>query len=328
MKPAFKILASNKDISDLLESRLLSIEISDEIGFASDSFSMELDDRDNIFDIPKCGGELEVFLGYDKDELYPMGKFIVDEVEIAGKPDKLMITGRSANNSLGSNLGDFKATKNYSWKEYTLLGIIQTISSRYGLKAIVDDNFKKILVNHIDQTDESDCSFMLRLAEDYGATLKIANGKLLFIEPLRGLFPDGTKMPTIKIEYSSLSNYRMRITERNKYGKVIAKYYDFDEAEEKQVAAGSSNPTYTLRDTFISKNQATLRAKGKLADIETGQYNLSFETIGNPLLAAESKIEIAGIREELKNAWIVKQVRHSFSSSGFRTSIEAVRPKI
>ncbi len=111
MKPIFKILANKKDISDLLENRLLSLQISDEIGFASDSISLELDDRENIFEILECGAELEVFLGYDKDELYSMGKFIADEVEIAGKPNTLMITGRSANNVLGNNLGDFKATK-------------------------------------------------------------------------------------------------------------------------------------------------------------------------------------------------------------------------
>ncbi len=209
-----------------------------------------------------------------------------------------------------------------------MLGIIKTISNRHGLEAIVDDNFKKILVNHVDQTDESDCSFMLRLAEDYGATLKVANGKLLFIEPARGLFPDGNEMPTIKINSSDLSNYRMRIAERNKYGKVIAKYYDFDEAEEKQVSTEGNNPAYTLRDIFISKNQATLRAKSKLAEIERGEFSLSVEMIGNPLISAESKIEILNIREELRNAWIVKQVRHNLDSSGFKTSIEAIRPLV
>jgi phage protein D len=190
----------------------------------------------------------------------------------------------------------------------------------------VDDNYKKILVSHLDQTNESDAAFMRRVATDYGAVVKIAGGLLLFIEPLRGCFPDGTPLPVVPIAARDLSGYQMRLAERGKYGRVIAKYYDFDEAEEKQVSAGTESPAFTLRDTFTNRSQALLRARGKLAEIESGTQTLSLETIGNPLIAAESKINLMGIREELNGVWIIKSARHNLSASGYKTNIEATRP--
>jgi phage protein D len=187
----------------------------------------------------------------------------------------------------------------------------------------VADEYRKILVSHIDQTDESDCAFIQRVANDYGASVKIAGGRLLFIEPLSGKFPDGTPMPAIPI--TDISSYQMRLAERGKYGRVIAKYYDFDTAEERQVSAGNETSAFTLRDTFIRASQATLRARAKLAEILAGTKTLSLECVGNPLVGAESVIEVSGIRAEVCGRWIVKSARHTLGASGYKTNIEATR---
>ena len=48
MKPNFSIIADNKDVTDLLQSRLLSLSISDEIGLVSDTLTIKLDNRDSV----------------------------------------------------------------------------------------------------------------------------------------------------------------------------------------------------------------------------------------------------------------------------------------
>jgi phage protein D len=253
-----------------------------------------------------------------------MGRFIADEVELKSPPDTMIITAR-ASNSAFKDIGAFKSPRSYSWQKYTLLGIVQTIARRYGLTESVADAYKKILVSHIDQTDESDCAFIQRLATDYGASVKIAGGALLFIEPLSGKFPDGTSMPAIPLAAADICGYQMRLAERGKYGKVIAKYYDFDLAEEQKVSAGNGSPVFTLRDTFISRSQAMVRAKQKLAEIASGTKNLSLDLIGNPLLSAESVIELPNLRPEISGRWVVKSARHTLSASGYKTTIEATR---
>jgi phage protein D len=265
---------------------------------------------------------MEAFLGYD--ELFSMGKLIVDEAELKSPSTTMTITARASNFAF-RDMGAFKSLRSYLWEEYTLLGILQTIAKRYGLTESVTNEYRKILVKHLDQADESDCAFIQRVATDYGASVKIAGGRLLFTEPLSGKFPDGMPMPAIPIAAADICGYQMRLAERGKYEKVIAKYYDFDLAEEQKVSAGNGSPVFTLRDTFISRSQAMVRAKQKLSEIASGTKTLSLDLIGNPLLSEESVIELPNLRPELSGQWVVKSARHTLSASGYKTTIEATR---
>lgn len=322
MKPNFTILANKADITDLINGRLLSLSITDEVGVVSDTLTLELDDRDCAFEIPPRGAELEVALGYK--ELYPMGRFIMDEVESKCPPQTLTLTARATNAAL-NEIGAIKTLRSYSWEKYTLVGIIQTIARRYGLKESIAAEYAQIRIDHIDQADESDSAFIQRLASDYGASVKIAGGKLLFIEPLSGKFPDGTPLP--EIEITDISSYRMRITDRGKYEKIVAKYYDFDTAEEKQITVGAGNPAFTLRDTYTNADRARAAAKAKLRETTTGTHTLSLDIVGNPLIGAESLISVSGIRTDACGLWVVKSARHTLSGSGYKTQIEATRTK-
>lgn len=324
MIPKFKILADKADITSLLNGRLLSLSITDEVGLVSDTLTLELDDRDGILAIPPRGAKMEAFIGYDN--LYPMGKFVVDEVELKAPPATMTITAR-ASNAAFRDMGAFKSLRSYSWQEYTLLGIVQTIAKRYGLTECVAAEYQKIFVKHIDQADESDCAFIQRLASDYGASVKVANGQLLFIEPLSGKFPDGTPMPAIIIKESEICGYQMRLAERGKYEKVIAKYHDFDTSEEKKITAGNGSPAFSLRDTFTNATQARLRATAKLNEISSGTRTMSLDLIGNPLICAESVIDMPAVRSEVAGRWIVKSARHTLSASGYKTTLETTKPK-
>lgn len=322
MKPKFAILANNQDITDLMNGRLLSMTITDEIGAVSDTLSIELDDRDCVFEIPPRGAELIVSLGYK--DLYQMGRFIVDEVEVKCPPQTLTLTARATNATL-DEIGAFKTLRSYSWEKYTLLGIIQTIAKRYGLQESVSAAYRQILVDHVDQTEESDSAFIQRLASDYGATVKIAGGKLLFIEPLSGKFPDGT--PMLEILVDDISAYRMRICDRGKYNKIIAKYYDFDRAEEKEVSVGTGSPSTTLRDTYLNAARAKAAAQAKLRETTIGTHTLTLDIVGNPLIGAESVISVSGIRADACGLWVVKSARHTLTKAGYKTNIEATRLK-
>lgn len=326
MNTAFKLIADNTDITNLLQNRLLSININDEYGLVSDTLTIELDNRDNVFSIPDCGATLKVFLGHDESELCDMGQFVVDEVELAGPPDTLAIVARASNPNEKENMGEFTAARTHSWTTHTILGIVRKIAQRYGLQDAVGEDFMHVVINHIDQTSESDASFLQRLAHDHGAIIKIAGGKLMFFTPARGNLPDGTPLPTIEIDMEKITNYRMRLTERGRYKRVIAKYYDLEEAEEKKVEVGTGSPAFTLREVSTSAELAQKRATAKLEEVKKGTYTLSIQMPGNPLISAESRIELKNARDELKGLWIVKQARHSFNSSGFITNLEAVRP--
>ena len=70
-----------------------------------------------------------------------------------------------------------------------------------------------------------------------------------------------------------------------------------------------------------------MRANAKLAEIADGTYSLTLETVGNPMLGAESVIDIQVGRPEFRGKWVIKSCRHTLNSSGFKTSIEATKTR-
>lgn len=324
MKPAFKITADKKDVTALIAQRLVSINITDETGLISDTCEILLDNRDEKLEIPPRGAVLEVSLGYEDKPLTKMGSYIVDDVELSSLPLQMRITGK-ASNTLDKNLSKkIKAPKSKSWHGYTLVGILTAIASNHGFKAVVDEYFKQIYISHIDQTDESDISFLTSLAKNYGAFVKLSLGRLLFFRKGISVSETGKELPTIKFSASQISDWKLRVSDMEKFGKVIAKWHNFATGKEENVFVGTNDPAYTMRYKFVSADRALEAAKAKLSEFKQGAENLTFSTIGNPSLSAENKIIFTDIKYLKNKNWIITSVNHFLSDQGFVSSVTAI----
>ncbi len=149
MKAAFKITADKKDVTALLVQRLISINITDETGLASDTCEILLDNRDNILEIPPLGANLEICLGYEDKPLTKMGDYIVDDIEVSAFPSQMRITGKATNTQLKDLNKKIKAPRSRSWHKYTLVGIITKIADEHNFKAVIDEYFKQIYIGEI-----------------------------------------------------------------------------------------------------------------------------------------------------------------------------------
>lgn len=324
MIPAFKITADKKDVTALIAERLISINITDETGLVSDTCEILLDNRDEKLEIPPRGAVLEVLLGYEDKPLTKMGSYIVDDVEVSAPPSQMRITGK-ASNTLDKNLSKkIKAPKSKSWHGYTLVGIITAIANNNNFKAAIDEYFKQIYISHLDQTDESDISFLNSLAQSYGAFTKLSLGRLLFFRRGTSISESGKELPTVKLSSKEISDWKLRVSDMEKFGKVIAKWHNFATGKEEDVFAGQGDPPYTMRYKFVSADRALEAAKAKLAEFKRGAENLNFSTSGNPKLSAENKIIITDIKYLKNKNWIITSVNHSVSDQGFVTQVTAI----
>ncbi len=64
MKPEFRIVADGKNITALINDRLLTLRTSDKPGMESDEFEVRIDDRDGAVALPSRGANIEIFMGY------------------------------------------------------------------------------------------------------------------------------------------------------------------------------------------------------------------------------------------------------------------------
>ncbi len=81
-----------------------------------------------------------------------------------------------------------------------------------------------IMLNHIDQTNESDGSFLTRLAKQEGTIATVKNGYLLFIRQGQNQAASGRPLPKVILTRQSGDGYRFSLADRNAYTGVSASW--------------------------------------------------------------------------------------------------------
>ena len=323
MTPLFQILANDQDITSIVRTRLLSLAVSDRSGLHSDTVEVRLDDRKDAIELPNKGAELRVSIGYKEQGLVQMGLYTVDEIELSGPPDTLIIRAKAAD--MRSTL---KEHKTRSWDDITIGDLISTIAAEHQLEPRVGELLGMTHLAHIDQTEESDLHLLTRLAKQYDAVAKPAGGFLLFVPKGEAKSATGKTIPAVTISRNQTSDHRITIADRGKYPTVLAHWHNTATGTRTPVRVGEGKPVYTLRHPYQNAETARAAAQSKLDALSRGLATASLTLKqGNPLLAAEARLTLSGFRTGVAGDWVATQVSHEFSDSGYSTRFNAETPK-
>ena len=123
MTPTFRIVADGADITSLINDRLLLLRTTEKSGMESDDFKLRIDDRDSAVALPNRGASIEIFLGYTGIALTRLGSYTVDEVELSGPPDTLVIRGKACDMR-----GSGKTTRSGRWEGASLGSIVNDVA--------------------------------------------------------------------------------------------------------------------------------------------------------------------------------------------------------
>lgn len=324
MTPYYQIKADDQDITDRIRDRLISLRITDEAGWQSDTVELTLDDRDRRMALPRHGVQLTVFMGYEGDGLVRMGLFTVDEVLFSGMPDTITIRGRAANfrNTL-------KEQKTRPWEQITIGDLVKTIAREHELEPVTSDQLKDKLLDHIDQTEESDLHFLSRLAKDHDAISKPIENRLLFVPRGEARSASSKPMPIIPLNRSALSSYNFTIADRGKYEAAIAHWHDATTGKTSPVRVGPADarPVYTLKGLHPDAEAAQAAAKAKLQALKRGQATGNLTLPGRLNITAETRLSLSGIKDRINGDWIVTRAEHELSSQGMVTRLSIETPK-
>ena len=321
MTPDFKIIAAGVNITPQIKDRLLGLTITDEAGTKADTVEITLDDRDGLIELPTPGAPMLAFLGYRETGLVPMGLFTSDEVTVSAPPATLTIRAKAA--ELG---GSIKDQKTRSWGKTTIGEIVGKIAGEHGLTPKVSERFRAVKIEHIDQTDESDISFLDRLGREHDALVSVKGGALLFMGKGEGRTVSGLSIPPRPVLESDTTSWTLTLTTREDYKSVSAIWQDTKEAKRQEVTAGSGAPVLKLRHIHKTEDEAKTAANAKLGEITRGNDKFEATFPGDPLVAAEGRILTAGFRAGVNGLWSIRTATHTLDSGGFSTAISAERP--
>jgi phage protein D len=316
--PGFRIEANGGDITRLIADRLVSLRITEQAGQQSDSLEITLDDRDKRIPVADNGTWIRVWLGYSTGGRTPvyLGVFAVDEVELSMGPRSMVIKATASNTAPTL----VKEQKTKSWHDKTLGEVVQEIAQRNNLTAVIKGQLASIQIKHEDQTNESDQSFLTRLAEKYRATIKPSDGRLVVVP--RG---DKDNAGNVTIKQEEVTSWSATLKNRGAYGAVKAKWLDRSINKEKVYTAGESGgslPAFEEKQLFKTEAEAQKAADSRLQSLRAGEVRISLQMPGRPDVNAEGLVTLQGFREYVDGTWNVKSVTHDLSGGGYVSTLE------
>ncbi|AGN83634.1 phage late control D family protein [Enterobacter sp. R4-368] len=356
LTPAFMLKIDSKDITGNISDRLISLTMTDNRGFEADQLDIELNDADGRVVLPVRGAVLTLFLGWKGSALIGKGSFTVDEVEHRGAPDTVTIRARSADFR-----GSLNSRREESWHDKTLGMIVETIATRNKLTAAIAPELAKIVIPHIDQSQESDAKFLTRLADRNGGEVSVKAGKLLFLKPGNAVSASGKPIPQATIIRSDGDRHLFAIADRGAYTGVTAQWLHTKEPKPKKVKvkrkpkvqhlralqhpkakaakkkeakvlearegeymAGEADNVFALTTVYSTKAQAMRAAKAKWDKLQRGVAEFSINlAVGRADLYPETPVKVSGFKSIIdEQAWIITKVTHALSNNGYTTVLE------
>lgn len=329
ISPATRIIANDQDITAAISDRFRSMRLSDAAGIESDTLEITLADHDPAQPIktPPTGAELEVFLGYD-GAATRMGLFVCDEIEFTGWPGTMTIRARAAvYEASKKGKKDLQTQKARSWpKDTTISAMVAKIAKEHGMEPAVAKSLSSIKLPHLDQTEESDISFLLRVLKPYGGIVKPAGGKLVVAKRGESKTVSGGDLPTVTMRPEDVGPWTCRKSTKDAKGTVVAYYRDLAQSKRQEVKVGSGDPVKRLRHAYPNADTAKKAAQAELDKRERGETTFSATLVGRPDLAAEGKLVLEGFRDGVAGTWLLAKVEHVLDEQGYRCNIEAEKP--
>jgi len=283
-KPAFKLEASGKDITNTIRKNLISLSFTDKEGNESDEISFTLF---GIYAKPVFGDKLKLWLGYE-NELYLCGSFSVQTTsadynkKIAGI-NALSLKTSGSDQNIASVIQD-----NVSDIEF-----LYDLCVKFGFLMAVKNN--TIIITAKDAKGD---------ASQTSNTSKNEN------------------LPTFTLNLTNL--YSLEITEanRNSYTAVIAEWQDIEAGKVKSIKVGSGEQVYKMQIAQPkSDNEAFKQAEAKLNELQRGGINGRCSCEGKNIIAG-GKLKFGGVPGLEANEFSIKEVSHKLSTNGYEIDIE------
>jgi len=320
MTPVFSIEADGKDITTLINDRLLLLRTTDKPGLEADEFELRLDARDGALALPARGAVLAVRLGYRGQALSLLGRYTVDELELSGPPDTLVIRGKASDLR-----GTGKTIRSGSWEAVTLQRIVADIAARNGWQAVCP---VATSIVRVDQYSESDFNFITRLARQHDCTAKLANGQLLVLPRQAGKSASGQALGVVTLARSEISQWQFRLADRTTHKAVRTRHQDSASGQLQTVELSNDQapegvqPVYTDRHLYPNRAAAEQAARARLASFNRDTASVRLDMPGRTDLFAERSIEARGFLDGLDGLYLVESVEQVFTRSGWRTTLQ------
>ena len=324
------ICYEGKDISQDIAPYLLTFTYTDNSGGTADDISLTLQDKAGTWLrdwMPSKGDTVTASIVQERPEgtrLLPCGSFTVDQIDYSESPAVFSIKGVSS--SVKRKASQQKRSR--SWDGVTLRQIIEDIASDNQLGVFLDGSADN-RIERVDQSEQSDLSFLEELCGDYGLSVKIQEDRLVIYDLAK--YEEKSSTAVIARGDANILSVRLSSKSAQVYKKAHVRYHDplknetYDYEDEDDVIEGSEREL-EICERVESQTDAERVASQRLASANRKEVTGSLTLLGDVNLTAGQTITLSGYGMFSGKHFITKAT-HSVGSSGYTVSVELGQPK-
>lgn len=264
--------------------------------------------------MPKKGDKLTAKIiekSWDKagqKKSFDCGKFCLDDLSFSGPELICTIGGVSVPEG-----NAFRSTeRSKTWKKATLKEVGAEIAKKYHLKLQYTGGTIKL--GTIEQSNESDSSFLKKICQDYGMAIKIYSGKIVIYD--KGSFE--ARSPVATLKPADLQDWSYNTTLIGTYTGASITYTSGKDDKEMKCVVGSGKRMLNINEKVESLQEAQIKACARVNAENEKAVTMSVTIMANNRIAAGSTVNIKGLYQ-LSGKYFVDKVTHIISPDGAYT---------
>lgn len=321
----------NGSHSGLINDRLVRWEYVDFSGNETDKLTAAIDVT-GIDGIPREGSKISFQAGYKDTGLIDKGQFTITAIKPQLEPRQITITASAAPFQV-EDKSAFKLRKSRSFESVGLGELFREVIAPHGFSSRVDPELESLIVPHVDQKQETDSSFLTRLASQYDAVCKPVND--LYVLARRGRLKaiSGQALPPVEVDLhpnntgTAMINGSVNLPSRTTFKGVRAYYWDKNKAKQIEVKVGTAS-FKRLPNTYNSEVEAKNACDHELRRLARTGSTINLTLPGDPNLVAEGLLTLSNnFPDVMAGTWSIDRVRHyGDKSGGYRCDVQATKP--
>jgi len=332
---------NNKDISVDISKYLKIISYTDNLSGEADDLQITLEDKAGLWQstwIPEKGALLDVMLQQKYwqtlsalPQSLRLGLFEIDEITSSGYPSEVQIKAVSVpdNNTLRGT------ERSRSWEKAKLQVIANDIASAAGMSLFWDTEENPVL-DRVEQTEQSDLSFLYAICKDKGLALKISDKKIIVFDEAK-YEAEKAKITIVKpgtvykkesgMKYLFVgTGYSLRTKIRDIYAACRVSYQQGSSKsniEATYTVAGKKGKTLQVNEQVESVAEALNLAKKRLREKNKDEVTGSLNMLGNFVLLSGVTVNLLGFGA-FDDKYLITRASHDIGS-GYTTNIDVRR---
>jgi len=349
VSPVFSVKINGLDLQQKYCNGEIEVELSADYEASSCSiriFNAFLNDKNkklklagHIQSLCKLGSKIEVLTGYRGSQGEKVFVGYIDTISVEYDRELGICYILDCLDGKGLMMHSFHSESKVNIKKYS--DAVQKIAKKYStfvkIRSSDMDRTDKEVSCLIEQHNESDYNFLVRVAKKLGCCFYLDKGVLVF-KPFSKLKKD------VYLEFDinqyvfffsishSLKNQVAELTVRSYSEKDSSKPFEAKATTYKSLTDSSSvlSQNTALKGTKRilvdysagSQQEAKKIAEAKLQELSFGKYQGTIKTIGIPVMTAGKIVEIKGFGSDFDKKYFVKRVIHRIANGRYTTECE------